>query len=468
VLVSEVHRETPIAIGPPRYATAILILLIAIGAVYLPDVGHGFVRDDVGWISKSRLSSWSDARDLFKAPSGLFRPLVSASFAAERDVCGVSPLCYGLTNFGLVVGCAIGVALLARALALSWSAAILASAMWIFNWHGISSAVLWISGRTAALLVLCATFAAVSFIKHRWVTAAALTFAAMMSKEEGVLLPIALLAWATIDAVSGGRPVLSRRNVGYAVACIAAAVLYYILHVQSGALTPATAPPYYRLDFSLRRFLSNGPEYLDRSATFAVVVGLVFCIGERSSIVEASRPHRRVFWFAAIWWVCGFAITMFLPVRSSLYACLPSVGVAIAVAAVITEAWSTLETRRRLRAVGIGLAIPFLLWPVYHARNKPLVAAAELSSRTLAALQQVALQSREGTAVLLADDRTIRPSLDTSFGTGLQEAVDLVVRPRLRVWMDPPPADAPPGRFVSPPHVDVTLTLRDGRLVQAP
>jgi hypothetical protein len=450
----------------PRTATATLILLAALCVIYLPDVGHGFVRDDVGWISQNSVSTWSGAGHLFKAHAGLYRPLVSASFAFGRGVCGVSPLCYGLTNFGLLIACAIGIIAVARALSLPAPAAILAAAIWAFNWHGISSGVLWISGRTALLLVLFATFAAASFIKGRWLAAAILSFAAMLSKEEAVLLPLALLGWAFIDAVSAGESIWSRRNIGYAATSIAVAALYYVLHVQSGALTPATAPAFYRLDFSLSRLLSNGPEYLDRSATFALAVLLLLWIVERPPLIAAARTYRRILWFAAIWWITGFGITMFLPVRSSLYACAPSVGVAIAAAAVIAEASKGLDPRRRRRAIYAGLAIPFLLWPVYHARNKPLVAAAELSTRTLATLQQVAGQAREGVVVVLTDDRSHRPSLDTSFGMGLQDAVNFLVTPPPNVWMDPPPADAPPGVLQPPAQVDIRLALKDGAFVR--
>src|SRR5262245_58009880 len=129
-----------------RTTIAALALFAAVCAVYLPDIGHGVIRDDVGWIGHNELSSWSDARELLTTRAGLFRPAVSFSFAIERRACGTSPLCYGLTNFVLLLACAAVVAVLARAFSLPPGAAIVAAAIWVFNWHGISSAVLWISG----------------------------------------------------------------------------------------------------------------------------------------------------------------------------------------------------------------------------------------------------------------------------------------------------------------------------------
>src|ERR1700745_2108463 len=124
-----------------RPAVAAWVLFAAICAIYLPDIGHGFIRDDVGWIGYNELRSWADARDVFSARAGLFRPAVSLSFALERRACGVQPLCYGLTNFALLIACAGAVVMCARSLGLPAGAAVLAAAIWVLNWHGISSAV---------------------------------------------------------------------------------------------------------------------------------------------------------------------------------------------------------------------------------------------------------------------------------------------------------------------------------------
>src|SRR6516162_5015700 len=103
-----------------RLTIASLVLFTAICAVYLPDVGHGFIRDDAGWVGPRSFRfnvrkdgrlvfSLSDARNLLtKAHAGLFRPAASLSFAVERRACGTSPLCYGLTNFALLIACGVG------------------------------------------------------------------------------------------------------------------------------------------------------------------------------------------------------------------------------------------------------------------------------------------------------------------------------------------------------------------------
>jgi hypothetical protein len=119
-----------------------------------------------------------------------------------------------------------------------------------------------------------------------------------------------------------------------------------------------------------------------------------------------------------------------------------------------------------MQAIRAGLAIPFLLWPVYHLRNKDLVDATDVSARLIAAVQQVAESNGAQTVVVLKDDCSHRASFDTALGTGLQDAVDLLVSPRVSVWMDPPPGDAAPERAASiPAHPDVTLRLRNGQVM---
>ena len=64
-----------------KFEIAALLLFLAFAANYLPDVGHGFIRDDVGWIGHNAI---------LQARAGVFRPAVTASFALERGVCGIS------------------------------------------------------------------------------------------------------------------------------------------------------------------------------------------------------------------------------------------------------------------------------------------------------------------------------------------------------------------------------------------
>jgi hypothetical protein len=117
---------------------------------------------------------------------------------------------------------------------------------------------------------------------------------------------------------------------------------------------------------------------------------------------------------------------------------------------------------RRPVAILAGLLLPFLLFPVYRARNSRLVSEAELSRATLTAIERIPPVSRDLTVLVIRDDRAARPSLDDAFGTMLQDAVDLVINRNIRAWMIPPPTGADLAGIGPPPPADVALELKSG------
>jgi hypothetical protein len=445
------------------------VLFCAFTLIYLPDLGHGFVSDDFGWIAQSSVRSVHDAIALFRtAPSGFFRPMVSLSFAANRHICGLDSRCYGMTNFCLAIGCAIGVGLLARRLALRAGAALFASALWIFNWHGINMAVLWISGRTALVFTLFAAFGVLAVLGRRSVLGVVLIACAIFSREEGVLLPVILGAWLLVD----GRIRRDWRNVGrvlpVVVCTLAIDALYLLLRSHSGALTAATAPEWYRFSFTVARLAANLPDYIDRSATASVAVLLLFLLAGRVRVRTLPPAAASAAAFGIIWWIGGFAITIFLPGRSSLYACFPSVGVALMAATMASLAWDGIPKPRQRQLVLAGLTLPFLLWPVYHSRNRTAVREADLSRRTLAELQRIASTRGAGTPVVLEDDPSERPSLDNSFSGGIQLAADLLISPPIRVRIAEAMETGAPPAFPGLPRREVRLVLSNGALTEEP
>lgn len=78
-------------------------LAAAFLAIYLPDLGHGFIQDDFGWIRGSASHNLSDVVALFGRNVGFYRPLVSLSFAVDFAVWQLNPFGYGLTNLLLCI-----------------------------------------------------------------------------------------------------------------------------------------------------------------------------------------------------------------------------------------------------------------------------------------------------------------------------------------------------------------------------
>jgi hypothetical protein len=186
-----------------RRATALLGLAAVVTifiVVYGPLAGHGFISDDFGWIQRSRLQTSTDLRPLVPHGNDFFRPAVALSFALNHAMFGNQPFGYGLTNVLLAVACSLAIVVLLVRLGLPVGAAALGGSLWLFNFHGINMAVLWLSGRTSLLLTLFAALAAVLVARGRYLLALVPLALALLSKEEAVALPFLLGGWLALDA----------------------------------------------------------------------------------------------------------------------------------------------------------------------------------------------------------------------------------------------------------------------------
>jgi hypothetical protein len=428
--------------------------LAALLLTYLPDVGHGFVKDDFAWIRASRVSAPADLAALFGRDNGFYRPLVSLSFALDHAAFALRPRAYGLTNLALLLADAALLLALGRALRMPATTALFTAAVWALNPHGIPMAVLWISGRTALLLTLFALLAARAMARGRPLAAAAWTLAALLCKEEAVLLPPILLAWSfRLD------PPAPRRGW---IPFLAVAP-YFLLRSQTAAYLPQTAPAFYRPSLEPLVVVRNALEYADRACTFGAVAVLL------GALLAWRRPRlgpleRSWVVLGAIWLVGGYGLTVFLPVRSSLYAVFPSVGAALAAAACAQGLWLAAGDRRRRLQVAAAI-LPFVLVPIHWSRAARWVRPADLTRQVLADL--AAAPPAPGTVSVLHDVAGGRASLSNAFGTLVTDAVCLTTGDEAaRVWIEPPPPDWE-GAGLRPPQPGEParhFTLREGRL----
>ena len=90
--------------------------LVVFLAIYVPAAGHGFVKDDFGWILQSRAHSPADVAEIFRKDNGFYRPIVALTFTVDEWLFGTTPRGYGLTNVLLALACAAAVVRLAQAL----------------------------------------------------------------------------------------------------------------------------------------------------------------------------------------------------------------------------------------------------------------------------------------------------------------------------------------------------------------
>lgn len=444
-----------------RVLLAAVLCLLTLGGLYLPDLGHGFLRDDFAWIRSSRLATLADAPRLLATHTGFYRPLVSLSFALNHALFGLSPLGYGLTNLLLMLAGAGALFALARSLGFPSGAALLAAAYWALNPHSIPMAVLWISGRTSLLLTLFGLLAARSTVKDRRLAAALWCLAALLSKEEAVLLPAILFMWTGLS-VDGGLGFRWRQALQRSWPLFLTLVPYALLRARTAAYLPTNAPAYYQPTLHPLGLLRNALEYADRSLTLGAGLLLLLWLVSRKS--PRLAPRERL-WVAQglILTLGGFGLTLFLPVRSSLYVCFPAAGAALVVAVVAGALWRQLSQTGERRLLVAGLLLPILLIPVYRRRARRWVIPADVSR---AVMSQLARSAAPGVVTVIHDATGTRASVAGAFGVLAQDAIVLATGdPTARLWIDPPLS----GSRLKPPEPGDRarhFTLRGGLLVE--
>jgi hypothetical protein len=403
---------------------AATVLFLAFLIIYLPDIGHGLIKDDFAWIHGAQAASVSQ---WLTESTGFYRPLISLSFAADHAVWANEPFGYGLTNLLLGLADAALSFALARALTLPRAAALLAAAVWLFNLYGINMALLWLSGRTSLLVTMCALATALAVIYRRWLLAGGLCLAALLCKEEAVMLPALLTAYVTFIGRHDRGSIDLRRVISQTWPLWAALAVYLVLRAQTTAFGPFDAPEYYRFSTSPVLIARNAAEYADRAGTVAALVTIVLLLFARKALVPFSREERRALLYAALWIPATYAVTVLVPVRSTLYAVLPSIGSALAAAAV-GSAILRLRPEAFRRAATALVMLAVILVPVYRQRNVPWVTLAELSTRVMARLESD-LRGKAGGRVVLVDDANDRFNLTAAIGSGLPDALALTLGP---------------------------------------
>jgi len=396
----------------------VLALVIAFAAIYAPDLGHGFVRDDFEWIENSRIASATDVTRIFSHTPGFYRPLVSLTFSADGAIWGLNPRGYAATNvvlFALVAGLIYRVA---RSLELPPAAAVLAAALWAFDIHAPRMALLWISGRTALMLCIFALATADAVLRERDKTAAVWCLLALLSKEEAVVLPaiMTLFVWWSDRGRFGLVSLLKATSWLWA-----ALAIYAVLRINSGAFGLGSLPAHYPVTADARALIRNIGEYAARAGLISSIAALVVSLAARpSSPLQPSE--RRVIVFGALWIVGFFALTLFAANRSDLYALTPSIGFALAASALASCALRANARRFGMACVGLIVAVLALI-PVYWQRDERWVAPADVSASVIAAL--TASTPSAARRIVLVDDVSMRYGLESAFGTLLPSAVRL-------------------------------------------
>ena len=207
-------RTSPRAPFPPLWVVLVLPALAAV-ALFLPELGAGFLGDDFGLLHA--FDGCDGVRgiaacvaEMFVAgvgpPSNQYRPLTMLSFALNV-IQGADPLGWRLVNVGLHAANAALVALVAAQLAEAATTHTRYAALaagWLFAWFAPGvEAVAWIAARFDGMVLFWILAAAAAFLRsRRWcdgfgIASLVATVLAFMSKEAAAIGPvlIVVLAW---------------------------------------------------------------------------------------------------------------------------------------------------------------------------------------------------------------------------------------------------------------------------------
>jgi hypothetical protein len=459
-------RPEPMHIGTPTLAAAAYVVpFIVFLAIYVPAAGHGFISDDFNWILHNRIRSLADIWRIALSDNVFYRPAVAFSFAANELTFGQEPRGYGVTNVALAALCGAAVYVLCRTLSIPRGAAAFGAALWLLNLHGINMGILWISGRTALIATAAAAACAAALLRGRYALATAMLIVAVLSREDAALLPVVTAIWAYVLSRHG---VIAPIRIGRWV-LISVVVLggYFAVRSTTEAMTPATAPAHYRFTTSAQVVIRNLAEYSDRTMTVAVGVLVLLAIVLRPGLHVLDASSRAIVLCGLVWLGMFLAPALGLPVRSSLYACLPSAGACVAASAVAARWWSrALPARRQYALVGAVL-LPLFMWPIHHARTKRWVGIAEFSAQALSELGTDTRNLPEDSKILIVDTRSARANMASAFSTLLREAFLLTSGRYMTFYVEPPipNADGMSGGAAGCGGCeDLRLTVRDGRL----
>ena len=278
-------------------------MLVGILAIYLPGLGRGFISDDFGWIEKSQVANAVELVTLFTDTTDFYRPVVAVSFSLDWWLFGLEPLGYSLTNLAFLLAATLVLYRLGLGLGMQWGTALVAFGLWCLNHHGINMSLFWISGRTALLLTLFSLLAALALLRHRTISAACWSLLTMLSKEEAVLLPLILLGWEIL-AKPATNPPDRGWPLGYRLRAavlehwplLAVLVVYLLIRLGVGGMTPFTAPAHYRFTFDPSLLAMNAFEYFIRAGTLPLASVLVLS----AYAVALPKPDRHqrcgLFW----------------------------------------------------------------------------------------------------------------------------------------------------------------------------
>jgi len=363
-------------------------------------LANEFTQDDVGLIlQNSRIHQLSSWREVVTSPywppafhQELYRPLASLFHAAQFDLGGGSPLVFRITSYLLYALVSVGVFLLAGRL-LPRPAALAAALLFAAHPVHVEAVALGV-GQGELLVGLLAVGMTIRYLDARrrgaltvkdWAILAALYLVACLIKEQGMLLPVPLLA-AELFLLQGAVAQRARRLwKGFGLfAAIAVLVILARRAVLGGEFTGVlvaealegldvgeraltmlrVVPEWARLLLWPAHLQADySPQEIVASSWFGPLEALGFLLLAGATAAGwAARRRAPVFSFGLAWTAIALipVSNVLLPtgiVLAERTLFLPSLGLMIALGGLMGAAWPRLVGAAwRRRVLGIACA----------------------------------------------------------------------------------------------------------------
>jgi hypothetical protein len=251
------------------------------------------------------------------------------------------------------------------------------------------------------------------------VPAAIFLAAALLSKEEAVVVPVL----ASLAMAAGGHGRNRRMLIPWAVGSAAILLVYFSMRAGSGAMTPWSAPDEYRYTLNALPLLENAGQYVDRLVTFPLLACAVVWLTTRGATGASYRTDVAL--MGLIWAAVAMLPTFALPVRSSLYVLPALVGTSLCAASLIEARLAAASPRQLRHAAAAFLIMMIAAVPIYRSRQREWSDAARLSAQ-ITAEAAITLRDLPDGAAVLVRDRLEQPNLESTFGTLLPEMLKVV------------------------------------------
>lgn len=352
-------------------------LLIVQCVIFAPQVGRGFVTDDLTWLENVVPDGKVDFLAPFSRTTGFFRPLVGISFGLQYHLHGMAPRPYGLFNLLLHLLNILLVYLLLSYWEKTKPYAIWATLLFTLNAKGVNMAVGWISGRTTLLFsffLLLALYLYARLPKKnplRFLLTALAYFAALLSKETAAAAPLFIFLFVFFGFTGETKTDSFLKRIKSGLISIAVfappLIVYFLLRFNSDAMSPFTAPDVYRYSFSPLLILKNMGEYVVRAGLLDlyIIIGFLLITAAvylfiKTRAQETETFNLQVFVSGLLWFLVFLLPLLPIPARSDLYVYLPQVGLHVAVLTVISSWGKRLPPRKGLLRYAAGLLIGML------------------------------------------------------------------------------------------------------------